>query len=292
LGTAILAGVIPLALGFHKSELTPVIAGFVLTAVIYSLGPKSGAHVNPALTITLWLASPKSMHVKDVLGYIVSQCAGAVVGAFLIAVSINNKQEQQNGAFHFAFTNNKENGIDLFHACVVEFVAVGIFFWLIIQLAADTSNSYWAMAIGFAMSPIVLVTSGLSGGCLNPALALGQNLVADTYGTNPPFYGSLTGTRTTSYAVAEILGGMFSLVLLYFTTAPPPAKASDKAAPTSRAERRASLLEDLHAGIGGDTGKETSAGGQFGRRMSLFQPVLSINDEGDETEPLLSNSRA
>lgn len=75
-GTAVLAGTnvgyLGIALAF----------GFTLLFLVYSIGPISGCHVNPAVTLGL-LATGK-IAPKDAVAYIVSQILGAIVGSAIV----------------------------------------------------------------------------------------------------------------------------------------------------------------------------------------------------------------
>src|SRR5438874_6785654 len=56
--------------------------GLIVLAMIYTLGDISGAHINPAVTIAFCVA--QRFHRRNVLPYIVSQCAGAVAASALL----------------------------------------------------------------------------------------------------------------------------------------------------------------------------------------------------------------
>ena len=60
--------------------------GIVIAAVIYSLGRVSGAHINPAVTIALWVT--KRFPGVDTAAYVVAQCIGAAIGSLLFFLTI------------------------------------------------------------------------------------------------------------------------------------------------------------------------------------------------------------
>ena len=66
------AGVVATALTF----------GFVLLALAYVLGPISGCHVNPAVTIGVWLSG--RIPLAEAVGYWIAQFVGAILGALLL----------------------------------------------------------------------------------------------------------------------------------------------------------------------------------------------------------------
>src|SRR5512145_2240117 len=58
----------------------------ILTVVIYALGRVSGAHLNPAVTIALWIT--KRFSAGDTVGYIIAQCIGAAIGSLLFFLTV------------------------------------------------------------------------------------------------------------------------------------------------------------------------------------------------------------
>ena len=53
--------------------------GLAVMAMAYAIGPVSGCHINPAVTVAMWVAG--RMESRDVVGYIISQLVGAIIGA-------------------------------------------------------------------------------------------------------------------------------------------------------------------------------------------------------------------
>src|SRR5262245_24168352 len=75
-GGAFPLAILPIGLAF----------GLTVTAMAYGIGPISGAHLNPAVTVSMWVAG--RMGSKDAISYIVAQCLGAVIGAAILAVML------------------------------------------------------------------------------------------------------------------------------------------------------------------------------------------------------------
>jgi len=75
-GAAVIAGgdvgVLGIALAF----------GLALIAMAYCIGPVSGCHINPAVSFGAYIAGP--MDLREMVRYVVSQCLGAIVGAFVL----------------------------------------------------------------------------------------------------------------------------------------------------------------------------------------------------------------
>src|SRR5437868_9635824 len=85
------AGVLAIGLAF----------GLTVTAMAYSIGVISGAHLNPAVTAAMWMAG--RLPSRDVAGYVIAQFLGAIVGAGILVLIISTK----SGA---NFANLGQNG--------------------------------------------------------------------------------------------------------------------------------------------------------------------------------------
>src|SRR5437868_5263817 len=68
------AGILSIALAF----------GLTVTAMAYSIGLISGAHLNPAVTLGVWMAG--RLPASSVAGYVIAQCLGAIVGIGVIVL--------------------------------------------------------------------------------------------------------------------------------------------------------------------------------------------------------------
>jgi glycerol uptake facilitator len=74
---------------FWKRGTTGNVAGsfaIIITVVIYSLGRVSGAHLNPAVTLALWVT--KRFKTGESIGYIAAQCIGAAAGSLLFFLTV------------------------------------------------------------------------------------------------------------------------------------------------------------------------------------------------------------
>src|SRR5580698_8058649 len=86
-GSAVLAAAFPaLGIGFAGVALA---FGLTVLTMVYALGPISGGHFNPAVTVGLWCA--KRFAAKDVLPYIVVQVVGAIAAAAVLYVIASGK---------------------------------------------------------------------------------------------------------------------------------------------------------------------------------------------------------
>ena len=83
-GAATIAGVSatgPSGLGLLGISLA---FGLAVVAMAYTIGPISGCHINPAISVAMCVAGKLS--VKDLIGYVIAQCIGAIIGAAILYV--------------------------------------------------------------------------------------------------------------------------------------------------------------------------------------------------------------
>src|SRR5450755_122237 len=83
-GTAVVAGDKVGILGIASAF------GLALIGAAYGIGPISGCHINPAVSLGVWVAG--RMKTGDLLGYIVGQCVGAIVAAGLLSVIVTGTE--------------------------------------------------------------------------------------------------------------------------------------------------------------------------------------------------------
>jgi aquaporin Z len=146
----------------------PVIAGLTLGLFVYTIGPISGSHINPAVTIGLW--SIKKIETKDAAFYIVAQIFGAAVAIAVAQALALSIPEAASTAF----------GITEFIAEMLGafFFAFGIAAVVYGKVAADMSG----VVVGGSLLLGVLIASlGGASGILNPAVAFALNSVTIVY---------------------------------------------------------------------------------------------------------------
>jgi aquaporin Z len=158
LGTALLVivgvGVATLSFGFKlagSSTSAGVVAtalafGFILLALAYTLGPVSGAHVNPAVTLGFVVSG--RMAVREALGYWVAQFVGGVIGAVVLC----------------AFATE----------VVLTFVFVLV---VLIATSRIGSPGFAGLAIGVGLMVVHLIGIPLTGTSVNPARSLGPAII-------------------------------------------------------------------------------------------------------------------
>jgi aquaporin Z len=171
-----LSGSVPLGIGF-----TGVAIAFGLTVLtgVYALGPISGGHFNPAVTVGLWVA--RRFDGKDVIPYIIIQCIGAIAASAVLYLILSGKAGF-TGVGNFAangYGDHSPGGYNLMSAFVAE--AVLTFFFLAVILGATDKRApagFAGIAIGLCLTLIHLVGIPITNTSVNPARSLGPALFA------------------------------------------------------------------------------------------------------------------
>ncbi|MBS1847507.1 MAG: aquaporin [Actinobacteria bacterium] len=168
-GTSPAAGVVATALAF----------GLVLLILVAVIGPVSGAHVNPA--VTLGFVVSKRMTLSDAVGYWIAQFIGATVGAALLWVVCKQSDLYTSktglGADGFGASSMVHLGAG--GAFIVEVILTFIFVLAVLMATAKLNNPVVAgVTIGLALTTVHLVGIPLTGTSVNPARSFGPALFA------------------------------------------------------------------------------------------------------------------
>jgi MIP family channel proteins len=148
---------------------------FVLFGLIQTLAVISGAHFNPAVTVVM--TALRQIKPPDALVYIVAQLGGAVAGALLTKLLLEDEGSAVNYGVTAVSARLEEA---IFPGMVVE--ALGTFFlvWVILGVAVNphAAKDWAALAIGAALGMIVMVLAPLTGAGVNPARSFGPAIVS------------------------------------------------------------------------------------------------------------------
>ncbi|MBQ1792428.1 MAG: MIP family channel protein [Oscillospiraceae bacterium] len=182
-GTAMLVGCDAVMGGGYI--LTALAFGLSIVAMAYCIGNISGCHINPAVTLGVFLAG--RMEKKDVAGYVVAQCVGALVGSALLALIFKlGHVEDMTGAFGC----NSLAGVsgNAFAALLVEIVLTFIFVLCILGVTSPKANhgSFGGLVIGLTLTGVHILGIGLTGTSVNPARSIGPAIVAAIAGNVGP----------------------------------------------------------------------------------------------------------
>ncbi len=208
LGTGLLVTVV-VGSGIAASRLSPTDVGLQLLenslatalglgVLIVVFGPVSGAHLNPVVTVALWLAGRRDgagPAAADVAPYVIAQSAGAVAGALLANAMYDVPQ---------GLSDTVRSGPDLW---LGEVVATAGLVALVLGLVRTGRTHLAAPAVGAYIGAAYWFTSSTS--FANPAVTLGRAF-SDTFAGIDP--GSVTGFVAAQVAGAAIGLGLASLL--------------------------------------------------------------------------------
>lgn len=176
-GTAVLTGQYIGALGIALAF------GFVLLAIVYAIGPISGGHVNPAVTLGVLLA--RRIDLRTAVEYWIAQFLGAIVGAaLLLLVAKQVPGLKTHGAFGTnGYGYRSAVGINIFGSFVVEMIMTFLLVFVVLSVTQKVAVvGFGALPIGLALAVIELVGIPLTGAGVNPARSLGPAI----YAGSPP----------------------------------------------------------------------------------------------------------
>ena len=191
LGTMILVvvavGVATESFGFHLFGLsysagvaaTALAFGLVLVALVYSIGPISGCHVNPA--VTLGFISSGRMKLVEGVEYLVAQFAGGIAGAYLLYWMFTTSpiySKSVVGLGTDGYGKQSHLLVSQWGAFLIEIVLTAIFVLVVLFSTHKASIQGAAgVAIGFGLVIVHLIGIPLTGTSVNPARSLGPALV-------------------------------------------------------------------------------------------------------------------
>lgn len=174
-GSAVLAAAFPqLGIGFVGVALA---FGLTVLTAVYALGPVSGGHFNPAVSVGLWAGG--RFPGSHLLPYIVAQVIGAIVGAGVLYLIASGKADFSTAGGFAAngFGEHSPGKYSLTAALVCEIVMT--FMFLIIILGATHQRApvgFAGIAIGLALTLIHLISIPVTNTSVNPARSIAPAL--------------------------------------------------------------------------------------------------------------------
>jgi len=154
--------------------------GFALIAMAYGIGRISGCHINPAVSLGVFTAG--RMNVRDLAGYIIGQCAGAIAAALVLSVIVTGAIEGYDISAQGLGQNGWGMGYlgeyNLVSAVTFEFVATLLFVIVILGSTHEKAPAQFAgLAIGITLVVIHIFGINITGVSVNPARSLGPALL-------------------------------------------------------------------------------------------------------------------
>lgn len=198
-GSAVIAGS---QIGFLGISLA---FGLAVLAMVYAIGPISGCHINPAITIAMLISGKTSP--RDAVFYIAAQVVGALLGAWIlytIASGIPGYALDVNGLGQNGFAEGSPGQYTFGAGFVAEIVLTFIFLIVIFGATDKAAPSGFAgVAIGLSLVLIHLVGIPITGTSVNPARSLGPALLV----------GGNALSQVWVFIVAPLIGGILAALV-------------------------------------------------------------------------------
>lgn len=197
-GSSVSAGVVATALTF----------GLILLVLAYAVGPVSGAHVNPAVTLGFLVS--RRISLRDATGYWVAQVIGAIVGALVLygLVHASSAYRTRMGLGANGFGHESMVGLNSWGALLVEVVLTFVFVFAVLSATRKAASALTAgLTIGLALTVVHLIGIPFTGTSVNPARSIGPAL----------FVGGVALSQLWVFIVAPLVGGALAALAHEYT---------------------------------------------------------------------------
>lgn len=202
-GSSVSAGVVATALAF----------GLVLLALAYTLGPLSGCHVNPAVTLGFVVSG--RMPISEAIGYWTAQFIGGITGALALWGVLSGSPEYsrtRTGLGADGWGPLSMVHLDGAAAFGVEVILTLLFVSVVLTVTSRGGTPGFAgLIIGLTLTVVHLIGIPLTGTSVNPARSLGPALVV----------GGTALNQVWLFIVAPLIGGALAAGLYKFLAAEP-----------------------------------------------------------------------
>lgn len=158
--------------------------GLSIIAMAFVIGGTSGCHINPAVSLGLFL--DKRLSGKDLIGYWVAQFIGGIIGAALLYLIVTMcgglGGVAETGLGTNGFDSASSVGLTLVGALIVEIILTCIFVLSVLGSTANEKTApYAGIIIGLTLAFVHIMGIPLTGTSVNPARSFGPALMAATY---------------------------------------------------------------------------------------------------------------
>ena len=177
--------------------------GLSIIAMAYVIGDISGCHVNPAVSIGMWIDG--RLDSKDLLAYIVFQCIGAIIGIALLAAIINCAPSlggyAATGLGQNGFGSASSVGLNVVGAIIIEIIMTFVFVFTVLGVTKKAENAAVAgIVIGLTLAFVHIIGIPLTGTSVNPARSLAPAL----------FLGGQALEQVWVFILAPVVGAVFA----------------------------------------------------------------------------------
>jgi len=194
-GSSVSSGVVATALAF----------GLVVMALVYTIGPISGCHINPAVTLGALMA--RRIGLAEAGAYWVAQVFGAIAGSLLLwGIYAGSPRYDRtvtglgaNGYDRLSLVRINATG-----AFIAEVVLTAVFVFVVLALTKPgAASALTGIGIGLALTAVHLVGIPLTGMSVNPARSIGPALIV----------GGLALSQLWLFIIAPLVGAAIAAIL-------------------------------------------------------------------------------
>jgi aquaporin Z len=180
--------------------------GLSVVSMAYAIGPISGCHINPAISVAMTVAG--KLPSKDLIGYVVAQVIGAILGAGILYVIVSNHPGFEMKPWALGsngFGTGYLGEYNLLAAFLAETIFTFIFLLVIFGSThgLNPNGGFAGLAIGLSLVLIHIVGIKVTGVSVNPARSIGPAI----------FAGGEALAQVWLFIVAPILGGVIAAVV-------------------------------------------------------------------------------
>jgi len=153
--------------------------GLTLLTMAYAIGPVSGCHINPAVTVGLTVAGRHDK--KDLAGYVIAQTVGGIVAAGVIYAIANGHEpggyDLKDGLAANGYGDHSPGGYGLLAGLLAEIVLTALLIFVVLGATDKRAAAGFAgLPIGLALTLIHLVGIPITNTSVNPARSIGPAL--------------------------------------------------------------------------------------------------------------------
>ncbi len=147
--------------------------GLAVVAMAYTIGGISGCHINPAITLGVWLS--RRMSGRDAIMYMIFQVIGAIIGAALLYWLVDS-----NTALNGMGANKCQEGVSTLGGLLSEIIFTFVFVLVVLGTTDEKKGAgkFAGLAIGLSLVLVHLVCIAYTGTSVNPARSIGPALFA------------------------------------------------------------------------------------------------------------------
>jgi len=179
--------------------------GLSIVAMAYSIGNISGCHINPAVSLAMFIS--KKLSAKDFCGYVVAQVLGGIAAAGLLKTINSMCNPVITGLGTNGFDTASYVGLNMTGSIIVEIVLTLIFILAILGVTStDKFASVAGIVIGLTLAFVHIIGIPLTGTSVNPARSLGPAI----------FAGGEALSQVWVFIVAPLVGAIIAVAIWKF----------------------------------------------------------------------------